>query len=356
MTITQFMLKVIGISSLISRIQNSKLDLGFMPFLLVWADCCHVVDRTAVEGNTPLWYDFGLYGILVLQYNPSNSSTAEFLLSRRKIFDGSSDSMTENFPLVSVVIPSFNQAHYLEFTIRSILEQDYSNIEILLVDGGSTDGSLEIIQRYAHRLAWWVSEKDRGQTDAINKGFARAKGQILAWLNSDDTYEPGAVTEAVAFLQAHPEVGLVYGNANFIDGKGSIIGHFPAARTDYQRLRNGYVHIPQQAAFWCADLWKKVGPLDPSFYFAMDYDLWVRLAAQAPIEYIPRLWANFRLHSTGKTVAADDRCWPEMLKVHYRDGGSWFSIITLKYFIRRLIAPLLRLRMQIRLAKGNEFK
>jgi glycosyltransferase involved in cell wall biosynthesis len=256
-------------------------------------------------------------------------------------------------PLVSIVTPSFNQARYLESTIRSVLEQDYPSLEYLIVDGGSSDGSVDIIRRYSDRLAWWVSEKDRGQTDAINKGFAQAKGDILAWLNSDDTYEPHAVTEAVEFLQGRPKVGLVYGDTNFIDGDGHIIGRFPAAQTDYRRLRRGYVHIPQQAAFWRADLWKKVGPLDPSFYFAMDYDLWVRLAAQAPVEYTPRLWANFRLHTQGKTIAADDRCWPEMLKVHYRDGGSWLGVLPIKYVIRKLVAPLINARRRARLRGGG---
>ncbi len=255
-----------------------------------------------------------------------------------------------NLPLVSIITPSFNQAHFLESTICSVLDQDYPNIEYIIVDGGSNDGSVEIIRRYSDRLAWWVSEKDRGQTDAINKGFAHAKGAILAWLNSDDTYEKNAVREAVAFLLDHPEVGLVYGNANFIDEAGQMIGHFPAAQTSYRRLRRGYVHIPQQSSFWRADLWRKVGPLDPSFYFAMDYDLWVRLAALAPVQYLPRLWANFRLHTRGKTITADDRCWPEMLKVHYRDGGSWFGVLPAKYLLRKAVGPLLSARRRAKLS------
>ena len=244
--------------------------------------------------------------------------------------------------LVTIVTPSFNQAAFLERTIQSVLGQTYQNIEYFVMDGGSTDGSVEIIRKYEQRLKGWVSEKDRGQTDAINKGFARANGEILAWLNSDDTYEPEAVAKAVAYLEAHPQVGLVYADASFINEQDGVIGSFPAAQTDYARLRRGYVHIPQQAAFFRDSLWKQVGPLDPEFYFAMDYDLWVRLARLAPLAYIRGHWANFRLHGDAKTINADDRCWPEMLKVHYRDGGGFFSPIVFKYYLRLLAGPILR--------------
>ena len=253
-------------------------------------------------------------------------------------------------PLVTIITPSFNQARYLEATIQSVLSQDYPRIEYMIVDGGSTDGSVDVIKKYESKLAWWVSEKDKGQTDAINKGFATAKGEILAWINSDDTYEPGAVNAAVKYLQEHPEVGMVYGDCNFINESGRIIGKFGSAQTNYRLLRQGYAHIPQQTMFLRADLWKQVGPLDPSFYFAMDYDLWTRIASRSEIKYVPQTWANFRLHTSGKTIAADDRCWPEMIRVHYRDGGSFFSIIVAKYYIRKLIAPIWnwRRRMMLR--------
>ncbi len=253
--------------------------------------------------------------------------------------------MTKNtsltdLPLVSIVTPSYNQAPYLAKTIESVLSQSYPKIEYLIVDGGSNDGSVDIIRRYADRLTWWVSEKDAGQTDAINKGFLRAKGHIFAWLNSDDTYEPNAVQEAVDFLQKNPQVGMVYGDCNFIDENGNKIGKFNAAQTDLKKLRRGYVHIPQQAAFWRAELWRQVAPLDETFYFAMDYDLWVRLAKISTLRYLPnRVWANFRLHTRAKSIAADDRCWPEMMRVHYREGGSSFSVIHAKYLVRKTIAP-----------------
>lgn len=250
--------------------------------------------------------------------------------------------MTTYQPLVSVVTPSFNQARFLEQTIESVLSQDYPRLEYVIVDGGSTDDSQSIIRKYAPSLAWWVSEPDAGQTDAINKGFSHAGGEILAWLNSDDTWLPGAVSSVVRAFSERPGYGLIYGGANFIDERDHIIGRFPAAQTDYRRLRQGYVHIPQQAAFFRADLWRRVGPLDPSLYFAMDYELWIKIAEHAQLQYVPQVWANFRLHSAAKTIMADERCWPEMLRIHYRDGGTLFSQLVARYYVRLLIAPFLR--------------
>jgi glycosyltransferase involved in cell wall biosynthesis len=246
--------------------------------------------------------------------------------------------------LVSVVTPSYNQAAYLEETILSVLNQDYQNIQYIVVDGGSSDGSVDILKKYAGQISDWISEKDRGQTDAINKGFALAQGEIICWLNSDDTFFPNAISQAVEYLSAHPDVGLVYGDANYIDENSAVIGIFPAAQTSLARLKRGYVHIPQQAAFFRKSLWDQVGPLDPKFFFAMDYDLWVRLASVSNIVYLPQTWANFRLHADAKTISADDRCWPEMLKVHFREGGSWFSPIVFKHYLRKLAAPIIRYR------------
>ena len=258
-------------------------------------------------------------------------------------------------PRISIVTPSFNQANFLTRTIESVLSQDYPDLEYIIIDGGSADGSRKIIRQYENRLAYLESIPDKGQTDAINKGFTRASGKYLAWLNSDDVYHPGAIAEAVTFLDNHSDVGMVYGDCDFIDAQDRKIGTFPAAQTDYQRLRRGYVHIPQQASFFRASLWQKVGPLDPGFYFAMDYDLWVRLAGQAPLVYLPgHVWASFRLHGEAKTIAADAHCWPEMLRVHYREGGHWLSPIVLKYGLRRLMAPLINWRRRRMINKGQQ--
>jgi len=260
-------------------------------------------------------------------------------------------------PLVSIITPSFNQARYLEATIESVLAQTYPHLEYFVIDGGSTDGTLQILQRYQARLARWVSEPDAGQTDAINKGFAMAGGEILAWLNSDDRLLPHAVAEAVNYFQTHAEIGMVYGDADYVDGDGRVVGRFPAAQTDYPRLRRGYVHIPQQAAFFRARLWRMVGPLDPTFFFAMDYDLWVRIASVTSLRYHPRRWAEFRLHQDAKTLAAGDRCWPEMIRVHRRLGGGSLSPIYARYAVRRLIGPLWPLRLKLqRLRRSGEHR
>jgi glycosyltransferase involved in cell wall biosynthesis len=262
--------------------------------------------------------------------------------------------MNEKYPLVSIITPSYNQARFLEATIQSVLNQSYPNIEYILIDGGSDDGSVELIKKYADKLAYWVSEPDKGQTEAINKGFAQAKGEVMAWLNSDDTYAPDAVSKAMEYLQTHPEIGLVYGDTNFIDEQDRVMGLFPARQTSHARIRRGYVHIPQQSAFWRGDLWRQVGPLDPSFYFAMDYDLWVRLSAVSEIKYVPGVWANFRLHGESKTISEDERCWPEMVRIHRRDGGSWLSVLTIKYVLRKLLAPLVTFRRRRRVALATK--
>lgn len=252
-------------------------------------------------------------------------------------------------PLVTILTPSLNQARFLEETLQSVLGQDYPNLEYLIVDGGSTDGSLEIIQHHASQFAWWVSEPDQGQTDALNKGFSHARGEIFAWLNSDDTYLPGAISAAVSSLQAHPEAALVYGDANLVDEQGQLIGRFPSRQTNLRRLLRGSVHIPQQAAFFRAAHWNQVAPLDPSFQFAMDYDLWVRLAKLAPLVYTPGLWANFRLHGEGKSLTMDDRCYPEMLRVYQRERGNSLSLLALRWWVRRMLYAWLPIRFRVKL-------
>jgi glycosyltransferase involved in cell wall biosynthesis len=200
------------------------------------------------------------------------------------------------------VTPSFNQAGFLENAIRSVLAQDYPAIEYLVVDGGSKDGSAEIIRSYAGRLAWWISEPDEGQAAAINKGLAHASGEVVAWLNSDDLYLPGAVTQAVAALQAEPDAGLVFGDAITIDEKGCPLNPLRFGDWGLRELMSFRI-ICQPAVFMRRSALELAGFLDPSYHFMLDHHLWLRVARNFPVRHVPALWAAARHHAGAKNVA-----------------------------------------------------
>jgi len=226
-------------------------------------------------------------------------------------------------PLVSIVTPSYNQAWFLEATILSVLNQDYPRIEYIIIDGGSADESVEIIRKYQDRLAYWVSEPDRGQGHAINKGFARATGEIFAWLNSDDMYTANAVTTAVQWILAHPDVALVYGDCLIIDETGTTRGLVPWTEDfDLHRLVYSHDFVPQPAAFFRADAFRAVGGIDESLYNCLDYDLWIRLAQRYPVQRIPATLAAMRLYAEAKTARATERRWQENFDLvrKYGDG------------------------------------
>lgn len=203
---------------------------------------------------------------------------------------------------VSIITPSFNQAGYLEQTIRSVLAQDYSALEYFVIDGGSTDGSREIIQKYEQRLAGWVSEPDRGQAEAINKGFARASGDVVAWLNSDDVYQPGAIRAAVEAFQQNPQAGLVYGNLLSIDETSrpfNLQTFAPRTLPDLMSFRI----IGQPAVFLRRAVLEQAGLLDLSYHYLLDHHLWLRVAQIVPIVHIPRTLAAARYHPAAKNRA-----------------------------------------------------
>lgn len=209
--------------------------------------------------------------------------------------------MPEQFP-ISVITPSYQQAAYLEYTLQSVLAQDFGPIEYLVVDGGSRDGSLEVIRRYSNRLAWWVSEPDSGQAEAINKGLRRARGEVVAWLNSDDLYLPGALAEAVAALRAQPEAGMVYGDAITIDAQGRYLNTLAFGDWGLAELMNFRI-ICQPAVFMRRSVLERAGLLDPSYHFMLDHHLWVRMASLAPVRHVASLWAAARHHPGAKNVA-----------------------------------------------------
>jgi glycosyltransferase involved in cell wall biosynthesis len=203
---------------------------------------------------------------------------------------------------VSIVTPSYNQADYLEQTIQSVLQQGYPDLEYMIVDGGSQDGSQEIIRKYSSHLEWWVSEPDSGQAEAINKGMSRATGEYVAWLNSDDLYAPGAVAEAVAVLDQHPEVGLVYGNAVSIDPDGRPLNDLVFSNWGLPGLA-AFQIICQPAVFMRRALWEAVGGLDLSYHLLLDHQLWLRMGSQAQLKHVPRTWAFARHHPAAKNVS-----------------------------------------------------
>ncbi len=205
-------------------------------------------------------------------------------------------------PLVSVITPSYNQADFLEDTIKSVLAQDYPAIEYLIIDGGSTDGSVDIIRKYKSELEWWISEPDEGQAAAINKGMMRAKGEIVAWLNSDDLYLPGAVSRAVAEFQSHPQLGLVFGNAVTIDADGCPIRELIFPDWQLEDLI-GFRIICQPAVFMARELYEQVAGLDLNYHFMLDHHLWIRIASLAPIQHIPSMLAAARHHVAAKNVS-----------------------------------------------------
>jgi glycosyltransferase involved in cell wall biosynthesis len=223
-------------------------------------------------------------------------------------------------PLVSIVTPSFNQARYIEETILSVLNQDYPNLEYIVIDGGSSDHTAEILKKYESCLTW-ISEKDRGQADAINKGFRMANGEILAWLNSDDTYRPGAIRQAVRYFEAHPEVGMVYGEGYHIDERGDILERYYTEDFDYQRLSE-ICFICQPTVFMRADAIGAVGPLDLSLDYCLDYEYWMRIAKRFRIGYIPVYLANSRLHTDTKTLSKRLEVHQQNLQVVKRHYGE----------------------------------
>jgi GT2 family glycosyltransferase len=208
------------------------------------------------------------------------------------------------WPRVSIVTPSYNYASFIEETIRSVLLQGYPNLEYIIIDGGSTDHSLEIIRKYEKWLAYWVSEPDQGQSDAVNKGWGRATGEYLAYLNSDDTYLPHAVTSALSQLLQYPSVGMLHGDSHFVDEKGCIIRTHRGRNMTFEEVLCWSAYISQPTVFLPKHSIVQVGMLDASMHYAMDFDLWLRVRSRFEIQYVSQLFANERHHLRAKTTAS----------------------------------------------------
>jgi glycosyltransferase involved in cell wall biosynthesis len=207
-------------------------------------------------------------------------------------------------PLVSVVTPSYNQAQFLEETIRSVLEQDYEPIEYVVVDDGSTDGSLDIAERHADRLTL-VRQENAGQAAAINRGFERTRGELIGYLNSDDTLLPAAIATMVAELERDPELLLVYGDAYYTDGQSNRTGYLAAREFDVaQMLRACDNHVVQPSTLWRREAWESLGPFDLGAYYFFDFEFFVKF----PPERVRRLelpLSTYRIHAAAKSTGTD---------------------------------------------------
>ena len=272
------------------------------------------------------------------------------------------------FPRISVVTPSFNQGPYLERTISSVLDQNYPNLEYLIIDGGSTDESVEIIKRYERHLTYWVSEPDSGQSNAINKGLARTTGTILAWLNSDDFYLPGTFRTIAEAAVAHPESGAFVGEGQIVDTSGTVLNSVkpqPAIvlETLFNWMSGG--DFLQPSCFFRDSAWRATGPLDESIHIAFDVDFWIRMVkAGCSFRTIDSLLSQALLHATAKTTAYTNLMRVDCAMVTIRHGGehavrkhlddmamrlSWAEANLGKIMnnpVVRLLAPLVRLFVQ----------
>ena len=217
-------------------------------------------------------------------------------------------------PLISVITPSYNQAQYLEDTIQSVLHQDYPNLEFIIIDGSSTDGSQEIIRRYSDKLAWWVSEPDQGQADAINKGLRKAKGEIVAWLNSDDLYLPGAVSSAVEAFKMNPAAGVIYGDAVSADAEGRLLNKLCFSHWNTLDFLKFNI-ICQPAVFMKRSYLEKIGYLDASYHFFLDHQLWIRLSRVTDFFHHPEFWAVSRYHPEAKNVTMASQSGEEVIRI-----------------------------------------
>ncbi len=229
-----------------------------------------------------------------------------------------------NNPLVTVVTPSFNQGGFIRETIESVLSQDYSSIEYLVIDGASTDDTVSVLKSYADRL-FWVSEPDQGQADAVNKGFRKAKGEIFGWLNSDDTYLPGAIRKVVEFFQSNPDISMVYGEAYTVDAQGKIIEPYLTEEFDYQRLAET-CFICQPTVFIRRHVFEEIGPLDINLHYCLDYEYWMKVGKRFRIGHMPEFLATLRLHSAAKTVAKRKEAHQELFSTVQRH----YSLVPLR--------------------------
>ena len=256
--------------------------------------------------------------------------------------------MSRIAPCISIVTPSYDQGRFLEATIRSVIGQGYPNLEYIVVDGGSTDNSVDIIRRYAEFLAFWVSEPDNGAAHAINKGLARASGEIIAWLGSDDTYEPDTLRAVARAFRQDEGVTVVFGDCYMVDEGGRVLGTFRAEDEPFARklqFWRGW-RIPQPTVFVSRGVWEEVGPLDESLDCAFDYEWFLRIAQRHCFVHLGRVMARYRLHAASKSGTdwerSRGRFFPECFRASRPYWGTRRQFRYWQYWSGYLLHPLRR--------------
>jgi glycosyltransferase involved in cell wall biosynthesis len=211
-------------------------------------------------------------------------------------------------PKISVITPSYNQGHFIEETIQSILNQGYSNLEYIIIDGGSTDNTVEIIKKYEKKISYWVSEKDSGQSEAVNKGFRKATGDIICWINSDDILMPGSLNKVASSFTQHPDWQIVKGYTVVIDVNSNILYNLFMLPQKKWYARKGIYYIAQPSLFWRRSVLDKIGLLREEFHSSMDQEFMIRMFENnLKIGQVNKILAGFRLHETSKTFLRDNQ-------------------------------------------------
>ncbi|MBN9309601.1 glycosyltransferase family 2 protein [Devosia sp.] len=222
-------------------------------------------------------------------------------------------------PRISVVVPSYNQARWLGIALRSIVRQRYPELELIVIDGGSTDGSQDIIRDLEAHIAYWVSEPDGGQVHGLIKGFARATGDILCWINSDDLMLAGSMREAANYLLEHPEAGAVYGDTIWIDEDGRTLKGQREIDFDRNLWLHTHNYVPGMSMYWRRSVFEQVGGLDPRYDLAMDADLWLRISQVSRIGHVRQFWSGMRYYPEQKNrrLRAKSNAEDEMIRAGY---------------------------------------
>lgn len=244
------------------------------------------------------------------------------------------ETLPQDWPRVSIVMPSFNQVEYIERAILSVLEQDYPDLELIVIDGGSTDGSVELIRKYEDRLSYWVSEKDRGQSHAINKGLQRASGEWVGWQNSDDLFLPGGIRAMVTRARRSPAAGLVIGDMRLIDQNDQSIRVMRYVTPTYRSLLAEGMVLTNQSALWRRRMHEQIGWLDESLHFGFDFEWFLRLLKAAQAVHVPFVVGCLRLHEQTKTALRQPDFAREYAQIS--QGREVGGLVRYGYVMRRL--------------------